>query len=78
MQGGRGSWSGGRRTSGGRHVHLVVEADDKRALSNGVRAFMISAARAINRAKGRSGTVFPTRYHAVLLRTSRQVRNAIA
>ena len=60
------------------HVHLVVEADDKRALANGVRAFMISAARGINRAKGRSGTVFPTRYHAVLLRTPRQVRNAIA
>ncbi len=56
------------------HLHLLVEADDKRALSNGVRAFMISATRHLNNLRGRRGTVFPTRYHAVSLTTPRQVR----
>jgi REP element-mobilizing transposase RayT len=60
------------------HVHVIVEADDKRALANGLRAFMISAARHLNRAVGRLGAVFPTRYHATQLRTPRQVRNAVA
>jgi hypothetical protein len=55
----------------------LAEADDKRALSNGLRAFMISAARHLNRAAGRRGAAFPTRYHATQLRTPRQVRNAL-
>jgi REP element-mobilizing transposase RayT len=59
------------------HIHLITEADDKRALSNGLRAFMISAARHLNRAAGRRGAAFPTRYHATQLRTPRQVRNAL-
>ena len=59
------------------HIHLLVEADDKHALSNGLRAFMISAARNINRALGRLGRVFSTRYHATQLRTPRQVRNCL-
>jgi REP element-mobilizing transposase RayT len=62
----------------GDHVHLIAEAGDKRALANGLRAFMISAARNINRSVGRLGRVFATRYHATQLRTPRQVRNAIA
>ncbi len=39
---------------------------------------MIAATRHINAALGRQGTVFATRYHAVQLRTPRQVRNALA
>ena len=30
------------------HVHLIVEANDKHSLANGMRAFQISAAKAIN------------------------------
>ncbi len=62
----------------GNHIHLLVEAGDERALSNGVRAFMISAARRLNVARRRSGKVFAARYHAVQLRTPRQVRSALA
>ena len=61
----------------GNHIHLVTEADDKRALANGVRAFMISAAQHLNRRRGRRGNVFATRYHAVQLRTPLQVRNGL-
>jgi putative transposase len=59
------------------HVHLLIEADDKRALAHGVRAFMISAARRLNRAVGRTGAVFE-RYHATVVGSPRQARAAIA
>lgn len=59
------------------HIHLLVEADDKHALANGMRAFMISATRHLNAARGRKGTVFVRRYHAVQLKQPRQVRAAL-
>jgi putative transposase len=68
----------------GTHVHLLVEADNRTALSGGMQAFQISAAKHINaalsknRKKRRRGTVFVDRYHAVILRSPRQTRNALA
>src|SRR4051812_44497126 len=46
----------------GRCVELIVEADDQVALAKGMQGFQIAAAKALNRACGRSGTVFPDRY----------------
>jgi putative transposase len=60
------------------HVHLLVEADDERALARGVRAFEISAAQRLNRSVGRRGRVFADRYHATQIRSLRGARNAIA
>jgi len=66
------------------HIHLIVEADSKAALSNGVRGFSISAARQINRAittRGgarRTGRVIGDRFHARPLTSPRAVRNALA
>jgi REP element-mobilizing transposase RayT len=66
------------------HIHLIVEADSKKSLSNGVRGFSISAARQINKAitaRGgdrRTGRVIGDRYHARPLTSPRAVRNAIA
>ncbi len=62
----------------GDHLHLLIEATDKTALANGVRAFMISATHAVNATRGRRGQVFAVRYHAVQLTTPRQVRAALA
>ena len=68
----------------GTHIHLLVEAENERALANGMRAFEISAARRINAAitrrtgRRRTGAVFPDRYHAHVLRTPRETRNALA
>ena len=62
----------------GNHIHLLVEANDKRALPNGMRAFMVSAAQHLNAARGRRGEVFIERYHAVQLKTPKQVRAALA
>ena len=61
----------------GNHIHLVVEADSAKALSEGMRAWTIRVARAVNRALGRKGKVFPERFHAVRLKTARQVRAAL-
>ena len=66
------------------HLHLVVEASSRAALSSGVRGFSISAARQINKAyteRGgdrRTGRVFADRYHARPLTSPRAVRNCLA
>ncbi len=61
----------------GDHVHLIVEAHDKVALSSGLRGLSIRAARALNRAAGRSGRIWADRYHARDLATPREVRHAL-
>ncbi|MBA3464126.1 MAG: transposase [Deltaproteobacteria bacterium] len=64
------------------HVHLLVEADGKRALSRGLQAFEISAAKHLNAAlkwkKRRRGKVFTDRYHSEVIRSRRQARHALA
>ncbi len=61
------------------HIHLIVEAANRKQLWKGMQAFSISAARQINASLGRPhGSVFADRYHAVPLRSPRQVRNCIA
>jgi len=59
------------------HLHLLVEADDAAAFSNGMRGFVASLARALNRLWGRSGSVFPERFHSRVLKSVRAVWNAI-
>src|SRR5438067_9850739 len=59
------------------HVHLIVEADDTRALRRGLRGLAIRVARAVNRALGRRGAVWQDRYHARPLTTPRAVRHAL-
>lgn len=61
----------------GNHIHLIVEADTAEALSRGMHAWEIRVARAINRMQARTGRVFPDRYHAVPLKSARQVRHAL-
>jgi REP element-mobilizing transposase RayT len=66
------------------HLHLIVEADSKGALTSGVRGFSISAARQVNKAitaRGgdrRTGRVIGGRFHARPLTSPRAVRNALA
>ena len=67
------------------HVHLLVEANGKAALASGMQGFQISAAKHLNAAisKGRPGprrrgTVFPDRYHAVVIGSPRQARHALS
>lgn len=60
------------------HLHFVCEADHEVALSRGVQGLGVRLARGLNRLWRRVGRVFDDRYHAHLLRTPREVRNALA
>ena len=59
------------------HLHLIAEADDRRALACGVRGLAIRVARAVNRALNRRGAVWQDRYHARALTSPRAVRHAL-
>lgn len=59
------------------HLHLIIEADDGRALSRGIQGLAIRLAKAVNRVLGRRGRVWGDRYHVRALKTPREVRNAL-
>jgi putative transposase len=59
------------------HVHLLVEATGKAALSRGVQGLCISMARRVNRVLGRRGRFWADRFHARSLESPRSVRNAL-
>ena len=60
------------------HVHMIVEANDRDALTRGMTSFETSMARRVNAALGRRrGKVFADRFHAEILRSPRQTRNAL-
>jgi hypothetical protein len=62
----------------GNHLHLIVEAEDARALSRGMQGLNIRVAKSLNALMGRRGAVFADHYHARLLRTPTQLVRAIA
>lgn len=59
------------------HIHFLVEANDRQALSRGVQGLAIRLARCINRVLARRGAVWADRYHRRDLATPREVRNAL-
>jgi REP element-mobilizing transposase RayT len=59
------------------HLHLIVEAKDKRALSSGMLGFASALARGFNKTRRRHGKVWAQRYHARALRSPTEVRNAL-
>jgi REP-associated tyrosine transposase len=63
----------------GNHLHLIIEADDRRSLSRGMQGFGVSVAKQINRLLGRRrGGVFTERYGCTIIKHPKQVRNALA
>ena len=61
----------------GNHLHLVVEAAGKDALSRGLQGLAVRLARATNKVIGRTGKLFAERYHARVLKTALEVRNVL-
>ncbi|MFT3915710.1 MAG: transposase [Anaeromyxobacteraceae bacterium] len=61
----------------GNHLHVIVEAADAGALAQGMRALAGRLAKGLNALMERRGQVFADRYHAHLLRTPAEVRNAL-
>jgi REP element-mobilizing transposase RayT len=59
------------------HAHLIVEADSGDQLRSGLNGLTARAARALNRAWRRRGSVWGDRYHARALTTPREVRNGL-
>ena len=61
----------------GNHLHLIVEAADKKTLSRGMQGLAIRIARMVNRVAEREGRVFADHYFAHQLKTATEVRHAI-
>jgi len=59
------------------HRDAIVEADGPTALGRGMKSLASRFAKAVNRGLGRRGPVLRDRYHLHVLRTVREVRNAI-
>lgn len=59
------------------HVHLVVEAANKRALSSGVRSVAIRVALYVNELLSRRGPLWADRWHGRALTSPREVRAAV-
>src|SRR3984885_10820517 len=59
------------------HVHLVVEGDAPVALVRGVQGLAVRCAKPLNRALGRRGRVWSSRYHARALRTPTEARRGL-
>jgi len=74
----RGSFRVAHYSLQGDHAHLIVEANGKEALANGMKSIGARLARGVNRVARRSGPVLDGRYHSRLLRTPREVRRALA
>lgn len=62
----------------GDHVHLIVEASSAHDLACGLKSIVARFARAVNRVWHRAGAVLADRCHVHVLKTPREVRNAIA
>ncbi|MCP3919046.1 MAG: hypothetical protein GY711_26170 [bacterium] len=61
----------------GNHLHFIVEAKDRTALSRGVQGLSVRIARGLNKLWGRTGKLFADRYFDRILRTPREVKNAL-
>jgi putative transposase len=61
----------------GNHVHLIVEADDRPALTNGMRALLIRVAHSLNRLMGTRGRLYEDRYYETIVTSRRQMQVVI-
>src|SRR5688572_10636699 len=60
------------------HLHLIVEADDRRALAKGMQGLLVRIAKNLNkRCWDRKGKVFADRYHSREVKSLREVRNVL-
>jgi len=59
------------------HVHLICEAHGNKALALGMRGIGGRIAKKVNGVLGRKGRVIADRYHAHVLNTRAEVRNAV-
>jgi REP element-mobilizing transposase RayT len=56
------------------HMHLLVEAEDREALTRGMQGLLSGLARVVNTTSGGRGSLWRDRYHARQLGTPKEVR----
>jgi len=62
----------------GNHLHVIAETADRRTLTRRMQGLGVRLARSVNDMMGRKrGRVIAERYHLHVLRTPREVRNAV-
>ena len=59
------------------HLHLIVEAEDGAALSNGMRSFGGSFGKAVRKIVGGRGAVWAGRFHMHVLKSPVEVKRAL-
>jgi REP element-mobilizing transposase RayT len=59
------------------HLHLICEAEGRQALARGLQGLLIRIAKALNKLWSRRGSVFADRYHDHILKSPREVKNAL-
>lgn len=60
------------------HLHFVVEAANRNALSRGMQGLLVRVARRLNKVWPRRGSVFAEHFHSRTLPTPREVRHTLA
>src|SRR5450432_1448701 len=61
----------------GNHLHLILEAEGREALSKSMKGLAVRVAVGLNRLATRRGAVFADRYHARVLTSPRDVANTL-
>ena len=61
----------------GNHVHLLLEAEDRATLTNGMRALLIRIARSLNKLMGRTGSLYADRFHERIVRSRSQMATVV-
>jgi len=61
----------------GNHLHVIAEAGEGAAFTRAMKGLAIRVAKGLNKMMGTEGAVFADRYHAHVLRSPPEVRNAI-
>lgn len=59
------------------HIHMILEADDNKALSESMQRFQLSIAKKVNQLLNRVGSVWQDRYHMHILKTPTEILNAL-
>lgn len=59
------------------HLHLIGEAEDRDAITRGMKGLGVRLARALNRLWNRRGRLIADRFHSRVLATPREVKNAL-
>lgn len=59
------------------HIHLIIESSDEYSLACGMKGLVPRITKNVNRLWGRSGQLFPERYHDRVLSSPTQIRNTL-